>query len=97
MTSRRKATKPTVMDGIQLRASEPTVVPIEQLFNWVIWQFPRIRTQGFTGAVHPSDAGHGWYPAFIDHEMRKVIIFAHVTEPFPNPEAAAKHLDQLEP
>jgi len=50
---------------------------------------------GHSGAVHPGEAAHGWYPAIIDPEAGQALIFANIPEPFPNPEAAAKHLDQL--
>jgi hypothetical protein len=86
--------KKTVIDGITFDTTEPTVVPAERLFTWVVWQFPRARSGGFSGAVHPSEPGHGWYPAIVDIESGQVIVYGHVKERFPTPEAAAKSLDQ---
>lgn len=90
MPTRKKA----VVDGITFDPAAPTMVPVERLYYWVIWQFPRQRSGGFTGAVHPPDRGHGWYPAVIDPDGSQVHIFGHVKEQFPTPEAAAKHLDK---
>jgi hypothetical protein len=90
MPTRRKP----VVDGIKFELDEPTAVPIERLFSWVIWQFPRPRKGGFSGAVHPPETQHGWYPAVIDAAGGRVLIHGHVAERFPTPEAAAKHLDK---
>ncbi len=53
------------------------------------------RFTGHSGAVHAADVTHGWYPALIDDAAGQALIFANIPEPFPNPEAAAKHLDSL--
>ena len=86
--------KKIVIDDIRFETSEPTVVPISRLFTWVIWQFPRVREGGFSGAVHPPSQGHGWYPAIINSEAGQVTIYGQVKEPYPTPEAAAKYLDR---
>lgn len=86
--------KKPVIDGIKFELNEPTAVPIDRLFTWVIWQFPRMRESGFSGAVHPPEAEHGWYPAVIDPDGRRVFIYGHVEERFSSPELAAKHLDR---
>ena len=90
MASRKKI----IIDGITFESNEPTVVPIDRLFTWVIWQFPRLRENGFNGAVHPPQVGHGWYPAIIDAEGGQVMIYGQVKEPYPSPEVAAKYLDK---
>jgi hypothetical protein len=59
-----------------------------------VWQFPRLRAKGFSGAVHPPIAGYGWYPAIIDPVKRRALIYAHLDEPLRSPEAAAKHIEQ---
>ncbi len=87
--------KKIIIDDIAFEPTEPTIVPMGRLFAWVIWQFPRMRDGGFSGAVHPPEPGHGWYPALINAEAGQVTIFGHVKEPYPNPEAAAKHLEKL--
>ncbi|MBP6017171.1 MAG: hypothetical protein KA586_10665 [Candidatus Promineofilum sp.] len=92
MPSRKKI----VIDDIPFESNEPTVVPISQLFTWVIWQFPRLRKNGFNGAVHPPQAGHGWYPAIVDAKGGHVTIYGQIKEPYPSPEVAAKYLDKAE-
>lgn len=89
--------KKKVIDDISFETNEPTIVPIDRLYTWVIWQFPRSRDGGFSGAVHPPEPGHGWYPALVDAAAGQVTIFGHVKEAHPTPEAAAKHLDKIHP
>jgi hypothetical protein len=88
------ARKKTVIDGITFDPAEPTLVSADRLYTWVIWQFPRLRRGGFSGAVHPPEPGHGWYPAIVDIESGQVLVYSHIEERFPSPEAAAKSLDQ---
>lgn len=86
--------KKVVIDSITFNPGEPTSVSVERLFSWVIWQFPRARPGGFSGAVHPPDPAHGWYPAIVDMATGQVLVYGHVVESFPTPELAAKHIDQ---
>ena len=114
---RASARKKLTIDDIVFELGGPTVVGLERLYTWVVWQFPRLRSitwgdnaassnpdgadvaggrfTGRSGAVHAGDGAHGWYPALIDDTAGQALIFANVPEPFPNPEAAVKHLDQL--
>lgn len=89
------ARKTLVLGGITIDPAKPTTIPLERLFAWVVWQFPRVGEKGYCGAVHPPEIGHGWYPAFIDNQEASVHIFGHVKEPFPSPEAAVRHLDRV--
>ncbi len=91
MASRKKIT----VDGMTFDPAGPTTVSLDKLHAWVVWQFPRSRPGGYSGAVHPSEPGYGWYPAIIDAAGSQVLVFANVKERFPSPEAAAKHLDRL--
>lgn len=86
--------KKIVIDEIQFNPDEPTTVPMTRLYTWVIWQFPRMRDGGYSGAVHPPEPGHGWYPALINADSGLVHIFGHVKERYPTPEAAAKFIDR---
>lgn len=86
--------KKIVVDEIQFNPDEPTAVPMSRLYTWVIWQFPRAREDGFSGAVHPPEPGHGWYPAIVKAASGLVLIYGHVKERYPSPEAAAKHIDR---
>jgi hypothetical protein len=88
------ARKKIVIDGIAFNAAEPTTVPVERLYSWVIWQFPRARAGGFSGAVHPPDPDYGWYPAIVNVESGHVLVYGHVEEGYPTPESAAKAVDQ---
>ena len=90
MPSRKK----TVVDGITFDLTAPTAVPLDRLHTWVVWQFPRPRTGGYSGAVHPPETGYGWYPAIIDVAGGQVLDHANIKERFSSPEAAARHLDQ---
>ena len=91
MATRKRIT----VEGITFDLAGPTAVSLERLYSWVVWQFPRPRTVGYSGAGNPSEPDHGWYPAIIDAAAGEVLVYANVKERFPSPEAAAKHLDQL--
>ena len=91
MATRKRIT----IEGITFDLAGPTTVSLERLYTWVVWQFPRSRAGGYSGAVHPSEPEHGWYPAVVDATAGEVLVYAHVKQRFPSPEAAAKHLDQL--
>jgi len=88
------ARKQVILDDIAIDPTKPTPVPMERLFAWVVWQFPRMAEDGYNSAVHPPEAGHGWYPAIVNTDKRLVLIFGHVKGPFTSPEAAAKHLER---
>ena len=97
------ARKKLNIDGIPFDTGGPTAVALDRLYTWVVWQFPRPRAAlvgaaafaGQGGAVHPTAAEHGWYPAIVDAAAGRVLIFANVPEPFISPELAARHLDGL--
>jgi phosphoglycolate phosphatase-like HAD superfamily hydrolase len=75
--------------------SNPTVVSLDELYSWVIWQYPRRKGKGYYGAVRPSDPQWGWLPAVVLADQRRVLVFAHVGELFTTPESAAKYLDSV--
>lgn len=89
------ARKKIVIEDISFEPGGPTAVTTEQLRAWVIWQFPRLRAGGYGGAVHPPGPEPGWLPAIVDASNGQVLVFAHIKERFSTPEAAAKHLDQM--
>lgn len=97
------ARKKLNIDGIAFDTGGPTTMALDRLYMWIIWQFPRARSAtageavftGQSGAVHPTNAEYGWFPAIIDAVAGQVLVFANVPEPFISPEAAAKHLDAL--
>lgn len=77
--------------GITLFTDKPTPLTFQDLFNWVIWQFPRPKASGLCGAVRPPLADHGWYPALIIVDDEKVQVYGHVKTEFSSPEAAADY------
>lgn len=90
MTTSKKHT----ICGITFDANGPTLVSFDELYSWVVWQFPRTRAGGHSGAVHPPAAGYGWYPAIVDPVKRRVLVYAHLDETLKSPEAAAKQIEQ---
>ncbi len=81
--------------GITFSEDGPTRLTMHQLRHWVIWQFPRPRGKGLSGAVRPSIAGHGWYPAIVDAKKKRVWVYGNVDAPSDSPEKAVKKLDAL--
>ncbi len=78
--------------NIILRQDRPTEVTIDDLYAWVIWQFPRQKRRGLCGAVHPPLAGHTWYPAEIGYLDKKILIHGHIDHEFDSPVEAADWL-----
>ena len=83
--------KKKIVAGIELHPDRPTIVTFQQLFQWVIWQFPIRRQKGFCGAVRPPEAGQEWIPAIIQSDNKRVQVYAHVGETFPTPETAVEY------
>lgn len=79
--------------NIVLRREGPTELTFKELFAWVIWQFPRPKKAGLCGAVRPPIPDHGWFPAVIKPKEKRVLVHAHIEEPFPSPEAAVEYFD----
>ncbi len=78
--------------GIALNKTRPTKLTYDELYTWVIWQFPRQKNGGLCGAVHPPIPQHGWIPAVILIHKKCVEVYAHLNEQYPSPEMAAEHL-----
>jgi len=78
--------------GISLRNDGPTRMAYDDLYTWVIWQFPRPQNGGLCGAVHPPVPQHGWIPAVIYTGKKHLDIYAHLDKQFPTPELAADYL-----
>jgi hypothetical protein len=80
------------MDTITLAPDRPTDLSFAELYRWVLWQFPRHKGDGLGGAVHPPAAETGWYPAVIQPDSQRVLVYAHLEQCFDSPEAAAEWL-----
>jgi hypothetical protein len=78
---------------VHLQAASPTELKFQELYTWVVWQFPRKRSGGLMGAVRPPTAQHGWFPAIIHNKNKTVLVHGHVERPFDTPEAAVDYLN----
>jgi hypothetical protein len=78
--------------SVAIRTDRPTQLSFSQLYNWVIWQFPRLKGAGLCGAVRPPIANHGWYPALIRQQDKRVIVHGHLDREFTTPSDAADWL-----
>lgn len=83
-----------VIAGVKLRSDRPTTLAYRQLFQWVVWQFPRHTRRGFSGAVRPPIAEHEWFPALIQVDKKRVQVYAHLDETYSSPEQAAEYFDE---
>lgn len=79
---------------IPLYTDRPTSLNFQDLYNWVVWQFPRRMSDGYCGAVRPPIPHHDWYPALIQQQEKRVQVYAHLKRSFDSPEAAAEHIHQ---
>lgn len=85
----------TMISGIELSQAEPTVLSLQELHDWVVWQFPGSNAKAHHAAVRPSIPGHGWFPAVIDTKRLQVTVYGYIDEPLNSPEAASKRLVRL--
>ena len=86
--------KQQIIANVNLNKERPTQVTFDQLYNWIIWQFPRPKEAGLCGAVHPPIPFHSWYPAIIQADKQNVQVFAHLDDNFSTPENAADYFGQ---
>ncbi|HEX6385110.1 MAG TPA: hypothetical protein VF177_10605 [Anaerolineae bacterium] len=82
-----------VVADIALDSRKPTALTFDELYTWVIWQFPRKKDGGLCGAVHPPADDHGWFPAIIHYREECVLVHAHAGGSFETPEAAIDYLN----
>jgi hypothetical protein len=88
-----EAKEEDVVAGIPLSKTSPTRLTYDELYTWVIWQFPRQKNGGLCGAVRPPLQQHGWIPAVILVPKKSVEVYAHLNQSYPTPEAAAEHFN----
>ena len=79
---------------ITLSKKHPTKLTYDDLYTWVIWQFPKLKKDGLCGAVRPPIPDHQWYPAIIHLKEKKVDVYAHVDTEYDSPETASEHFNQ---
>lgn len=83
----------TLITGVTLAGDQPTRLSFADLETWVIWQFTNKRKGGLCGAVHPSLAAHGWYPALIFPQEKYVLVYGHLGTRHPTPEEASESVN----
>jgi hypothetical protein len=88
MTSSKKVTS-----SLYIRTDGPTELSFDELYTWVIWQFPRITAGGMCGAIRPPIAKHGWFPAIIRQQEGRVLVHGHLDEEFLTPNDAYAWFD----
>jgi hypothetical protein len=75
---------------VELHNDKPTELRFDDLGEWVLWQFPRLRGGWLCGAAHPADPEFGWIPARIQPHRRRVLLYANGVAPLTTPEEAAE-------
>ncbi|MCB8991451.1 MAG: hypothetical protein H6664_06100 [Ardenticatenaceae bacterium] len=73
---------------IAFHTSKPTPLPLKQLYNWIIWQFPQPKEGGLCSVVHPPLSDHSWLPAIIHSKEKRILVYAHLDTSFKTPEEA---------
>ena len=80
--------------NISLHSEQPTPLTFDELYDWVIWQFPQQKKESLSGAVHPPLSEAGWYPALIYPKEKRVQVYAHLNTLYKTPEEAAKRISK---
>lgn len=85
--------KRRTIESLEFRLDGPTELSLEDLYTWVVWQFPRPRRAGLCGAVRPPIADHTWIPALIGRHDLRVSVYGHLDKEFDTPAEAAAWLE----
>ncbi len=88
------SSKTRAIGSIQVELEQATELSFADLYEWVLWQFPRLKGGWLLGAAHPPQAAYGWIPVRIQPLKQRVQLFAHNVEPLPSPEEAVSWLDE---
>ena len=87
--------KSTQIGTIECNLEGPTTVTTQQLYAWVIWQFPKEANQSMaSGAVCPPIEHAEWIPAKIDFNQDEILLYAHLEAYYSSPEAAHQFFKQ---
>jgi hypothetical protein len=84
------AAKTVNFGSVELSPDTPTELTFAQLSDWVIWQFPRTKSEWMCGAVHPPQPEYGWLPALINPYEKRLSVYGHQSKLFETPEEAAE-------
>ncbi len=79
--------------AIAFLSDQPTLLTFQELYSWVIWQFPQQLSEDWLhGAVKSSLPQTEWLPAAINHKEQRTRVYAHLSKTFTTPEEAANYL-----
>lgn len=82
----------TKIHNISIHLNQPTSLTFNQLYEWVIWQYPQQKNDALSGAVRPPLLESSWYPALIYPKEKRVQVYGHLDTSYKTPEEAAKHV-----
>ena len=82
------------VESVDLRTDGPTELTLDDLYTWVVWQFPRLKRSGLCGAVRPPIANHGWFPALINRHDKRLLVHGHLNQEFATPAEAAAWIEK---
>ncbi len=78
---------------ITFLSDQPTPLTFQELYSWVIWQFPQqIEGNWLCGAVKSPLPKTEWLPATINHKEQRTRVYAHLSKTFTTPEEAANYI-----
>lgn len=81
---------------VTLNKDVPTKLTFQELYTWVIWQFPKQKEGGLCGAVTPPITDYGWLPAIILFDEKCVRVYGHLDQKYESPEVAAEHFNHVD-
>ncbi|HET6446551.1 MAG TPA: hypothetical protein VFI27_18425 [candidate division Zixibacteria bacterium] len=83
MNSRKRS-----IANIIINEDRPTDLCFDDIYTWVIWQFPRKRGKWLCGAIRPPIASHSWLPALIKPAENIVQVHGYAERDFDSPQEA---------
>jgi hypothetical protein len=81
-----------IIANLAINVDRPTDLSFDDLYTWVIWQFPRKRGKWLCGAIRPPIANHQWLPALIDPIECIVKVHGDAKQQFDTPDEALNWL-----
>lgn len=78
--------------NLSINKDRTTDLSFDELYSWVIWQFPRKRGNWLYGAIRPPIANHSWLPALIKPSETRVQVHGYANRDFDTPDEALEWL-----
>jgi hypothetical protein len=76
---------------IRVYGEQATELAFDDLHDWVLWQFPRLRGGWLCGSAQPADPDYDdWIPARIQPHQQRIFLYAHCAPSLATPEEAAE-------